>query len=83
MSNLWINVRFGVWHFQITSPYGWWNELRSRRSPIRLMHNPHHAKGGWGREGPDWRWFDPYQGGLDLLSIVVLAAGIIAAIELR
>lgn len=48
MSNTYINIRFGEWHFQVL-----------RDSPfIRLSRNTYHAE--LRATDPDWKWFEIY-----------------------
>ena len=46
MSSLWLNIRFGSWHFQV----------QPDRPMIRISHNSYHDQARV--NDPDWKWFE-------------------------
>ena len=48
MSNLWVNIRFGAYHFQVGRDRPW----------ITIMYNDYHSMK---TRGPNFKWFAIYE----------------------
>lgn len=60
MSNLWLNIRFGIHHLQIVQLRDWFSEIRMRRSPITFRANSYQEARRVNCP-ESWRWFQVHE----------------------